>query len=1570
MGSGFERKPESKKGSSPASWQRAAATLERNSGLGAPAGLPLFLQAATAAPPATDQYEREADRVAEQVVHTPDRSGAEATALSPISGGHQNGGATGVADVLQSGGEPLDESARGFLEPRFGRDFGDVRIHRDAMAADSAEALNARAYTAGNHVAFGREEYAPSSKPGLRLLAHELAHVVQQGGSSNRIQRKQQAAAPAETDPRALLSRNAARLRGEALPEFQRGVDGIASQAVDEAGSLALLLWATIEGAYAAIRPPDGPDLPEFADLRRDVLAGVTIQKFRGADVAGPAKAIEHIGDVGQYIAIQTREAVETVRSAEALLVVLRKRRLEYEDEETAVRIFRERPNPWELGYLRAVVDQAGLTPALDGFRFDNFSDLQAIFASQKFTLERGVIGPADRIGVLEPMPAEGRVRVLQPYGARELAAELYRDPSFYETVLLPYNRGALGNLRPEALIPAGTELTVEPQLLWGRYRLAFMAAEISRSQLDRPYIEATPSGSAIAGTKTHYAVRWPVPSPDTAMQTNTGIALWMPLTSRWDAAELNWTVEGDPAKDGGEESLAIQAVRMETLTKSGYGVDREWPETGTYTVRCRVRFGYLDAPTEIDLRYAQPVVTEEEKVEIGWATMMDPRREDIHLTTAETYGEFQQIAQQLGVTEDELAANPQLAGPMGVGMSYYPEFLLRDLRKEREEASDENRRKKIDGRIDALESAIERTKKAWGMRPIRALYVSSKNDRTESAPLTLYVAPDPEGPRALPYALRLWDFTLEHPREYYYDAGYPATGAIHGMLETFAHDSPYPTGTVRFWLDSSVLPSQFLGDESIPKEVLDLHTHGGPWTEKLAPAILTLGAVVVGSALLGPEVALTAFAIYGAITGIADIVSRLADGTFEFDLQTGLDILGIVGGFAAGISPFISVVRGVGEVAWLGATLKTTGVLQLGVMAGTHLNQIVKAVQSGDQDAILEAVMSAIADGAFVVVTHAQAKAGEAEVRARKAGDPVFEGVQGGYLLDPGEMAPPSAPAPAAEPAPPAQAPPAPPPMAREQTPREAHEQWARETSETRLGPRQVPAAPAGPPVESGRYQSAHGELAFSTPEEAFRAYDEALSRSGGGEVGIYRNTASPHGEWAVVVGDEHSVSPPENGKWESALHSHPNPENVLTRRMPAPKDVGNTRDAAREAGRPVTEFIDYPLPDGRRGLVAYTVEPSGRVTIKYEHADGSPVTRTFANAREYAGHYAERSTYLDPASPEYPWIMRDIADFYSPEPASKESTAAGVLKPEAVPEGNAEQPAAPTAPDQDVPRETAGDTPAPPKPAAPSEAPVSHDQLRAKIAEVEAQRAKNNASAEEKRQEIRDIEAKRDDRLKKAADLKNKGFPGDPNEQVVAQRRREHAKKVEAAEKVAQNATRRAENRVPELNRELDEIATENGKARREIRRLDEQLHPEKYPKTTAEKGRVGESEGHKFMEEKEKCQFLGSSKKPRLAGINPRDQGLDGVYQTSKGEYIIAEMKYVGDLDSDPSYGESAAGKQETKEWANANLDQAVGETMANTIRKAGFKYVELRYDPPPAGTGVTMTVLDVAAPGQMR
>jgi hypothetical protein len=139
-------------------------------------------------------FEREADRVADAVMRMNAPSALDQTqraamgdaqlsrhAAQPASNvGHDI--PAGVGETLRSSGRPLDRRARTFLEPRFGHDFSGVRVHTDSTAAASASAINALAYTAGEHIVFATGHYDPSSRDGQRLLAHELTHVIQQRG--------------------------------------------------------------------------------------------------------------------------------------------------------------------------------------------------------------------------------------------------------------------------------------------------------------------------------------------------------------------------------------------------------------------------------------------------------------------------------------------------------------------------------------------------------------------------------------------------------------------------------------------------------------------------------------------------------------------------------------------------------------------------------------------------------------------------------------------------------------------------------------------------------------------------------------------------------------------------------------------------------------------------------------------------------------------------------------------------------------------------------------------------------------------------------------------------------------------------------------------------------------------------------------------------------------------------------------------------------------------------------------------------------------------------------------------
>ena len=85
-----------------------------------------------------------------------------------------------VHGVVSSGGSPLPADLRTDMEGRFGQDFGDVRVHNDGAAHDSAKSVNAQAYTVGSNIVFQRDKYDPASDAGKHMIAHELTHVVQQ----------------------------------------------------------------------------------------------------------------------------------------------------------------------------------------------------------------------------------------------------------------------------------------------------------------------------------------------------------------------------------------------------------------------------------------------------------------------------------------------------------------------------------------------------------------------------------------------------------------------------------------------------------------------------------------------------------------------------------------------------------------------------------------------------------------------------------------------------------------------------------------------------------------------------------------------------------------------------------------------------------------------------------------------------------------------------------------------------------------------------------------------------------------------------------------------------------------------------------------------------------------------------------------------------------------------------------------------------------------------------------------------------------------------------------------------
>ena len=165
----------------------------------------LFFQPKLTLNQSNDVYEKEADAVADAVVSSNNFS-TNPSFFSPVSKTFQrkckeceeeekmmqrketaNATLSNIPTnyiTNLSGGSPLPQNDRNFFESKIGYDFGNVRLHTDAAANESAKNINALAYTHGNHIVFGANQYQPETDAGKKLLAHELVHVIQQNSAA------------------------------------------------------------------------------------------------------------------------------------------------------------------------------------------------------------------------------------------------------------------------------------------------------------------------------------------------------------------------------------------------------------------------------------------------------------------------------------------------------------------------------------------------------------------------------------------------------------------------------------------------------------------------------------------------------------------------------------------------------------------------------------------------------------------------------------------------------------------------------------------------------------------------------------------------------------------------------------------------------------------------------------------------------------------------------------------------------------------------------------------------------------------------------------------------------------------------------------------------------------------------------------------------------------------------------------------------------------------------------------------------------------------------------------------
>ena len=155
-----------------------------------------------------------------------------------------------VRDVIDQPGHPLDTAALVRFHASLGHDFSSVRVHTDDRAAASAASRSARAYTIGRDVVFGRGEYAPGTSAGRHLLAHELAHVVQQSRGGPAASRAQDPGLEAAAD-------HAASQAARGAPAVVAGSSpvGIACKTIFEEFSASKYMWSLLKAALDHDRP-------------------------------------------------------------------------------------------------------------------------------------------------------------------------------------------------------------------------------------------------------------------------------------------------------------------------------------------------------------------------------------------------------------------------------------------------------------------------------------------------------------------------------------------------------------------------------------------------------------------------------------------------------------------------------------------------------------------------------------------------------------------------------------------------------------------------------------------------------------------------------------------------------------------------------------------------------------------------------------------------------------------------------------------------------------------------------------------------------------------------------------------------------------------------------------------------------------------------------------------------------------------------------------------------------------------------------------------------------------------
>jgi hypothetical protein len=1344
----------------------------------------LGVQAQLAVGPVDDVQELEAERVADAVmratgagtsvsVRAPGGMRAGATIRrAPAGGPARPSGRVGRAverDVaVQRGwGRPVAAPAQAFFRERLGSELSAVRIHADARAARTASALGANAFTSGHDVFFARGRYAPETHAGRRLLAHELAHVVQQDRAGAAPLRRQPAelAAPAAAEgapPAALLTASLSGLRF--IPEPGRtlapgpvrrqllamAVARLAGPAYREAlvddvlraladpkrvsspsfhGEMAdpaavaqggepmppLSLDAKVSRALVTYLEERNVHL-DLSDDQRGLLDRAVAATAAWKDVTDDLvmelgesvpswytqymfeRAVAQLDEhFGQYRIVweATRRGEPSMREAgvDALRAIVRAIN-EAAFVLEAIRVDLALAADPDVGGLYRLLWKVPAAPAAPGTEPEEIADehYAATFLSWTWSqpgARQAAIGDHERrrdllhrfVNFVERarLAREGDEEILRaPARASDppfdgyLSASPELIPPLYEAPAESDRRFSMHIEFPSVAEAFGYylfrwELIAVPDRKLGadqmRDQLA-KARSLSRIATGETNVENLPGhvprSSEVWAQRTERTQRYNAADIE-RIRTELGDEAW----AAHDLIEANNRLR--------EVGTTIQtAVDLTTARDRSNRSESiiAFPGPGLYVVRCTAAQrleGMEEVTRPPTVAYlpviARPAVSLAEQLtqqaleaqqqqremlpelrSMLTSPYLPPEiREQFESMVKEYEAQAGGVAEVLELQKARLEAELEKIKPL----AYHP--ARAGLRRELSRVEDmiETRKDRVDER--GLVSA----------KPIVATFLS---DLGATIPLRLEVA---DLPSVFEDGQRLQRVVLS-------DSTTPNSGIEEGkgktrdaaIIDAFRNLLTGPANYGRGHGSIAIGGRPFWVPITAPKGTGLLVEALDSISMVLSIAALAAAPFTGGASLL----VMIPLGLVGAGTSMYRLMSRSEAATLRPDLEAALDVVNVLGGTlgvvraGAGVLRLTRVARVMMIVGW---GENGAQVLLMGAQLAAQIEEA-RRLPEGERNAALLMIMgNAFLQAGMMVGGELAQHAVEARAAAAHAKREAEAGLRKvpGTEQAPGDVEARRGPAKTVAGTSPGGEGGAVRPATEPEAKGRPHGEEALDTIAREGLRRDLPA----PRSTGGELLPHNADVPVPEPKSfksAYGAYNDALNRAGGAEVGIF---VDKDGNYAVRTGTKAGVEAPTGGgPWRTLLHFHPNESNAVRFRLPAPADWVEMLKLYDRDGPPLREFIEYDLPGVGRGRTEFGITPGAdkpfyvRMTLE----DGSTSEMRFSHDGEFDAYWSAQKIAVQPGSDLYTAMLRDVERFLAGMHGESAKTTAGVVK------------------------------------------------------------------------------------------------------------------------------------------------------------------------------------------------------------------------------------------------------------------------------------------------------------------